>query len=140
MIGPQNVPTAWTNRLANLVHELRPDWDETGIASILRRVSDRPLGTVVLAAVVAADQPTNRTPAVIAADGPHWRVGAVKQPDQPPSAKRCCHDVVGHCNACNGSLPTPERIREIRAYWRDHPESLSSPADVTEDDEDLDLF
>ena len=52
-IGPQNVSGEWVARLASLVHELRPDWQEPGIRSALTRVADRPLIDVAAAAVAA---------------------------------------------------------------------------------------
>ena len=135
MIGPQIVPTEWTQRVANLVHAIRPDWDENGVASSLRKVADRPLAQVVLAAVTAATtRPDQRTPAVIAQDGSHWRVGATGSTDQPPRAQRCVHDVVGHCDACHGDLPSKERIRELRAMWRATTTS-STEADIDDLDD-----
>lgn len=127
MIGPQNVPTEWTSRIANLIHTLRPDWDQRGIETQLRKVCDRPLGTVALAAISAAlERIDQRTPTVIAADGPHWRIGTAKPTEQPPSAQRCPHNVVGYCDACNGPLPSLERIREIRAEFF-HPKNPYQP-------------
>ena len=52
-IGPQVTNGEWVHRLASLVHELRPDWDEPGIRSVLAKVADRPLIDVAAAAVAA---------------------------------------------------------------------------------------
>lgn len=69
--------------LATLVHLLRPDWNERGV---LKALSDaRHLGSpslLAIAAIRAADNPRNRTPAVIAMSGEHW-VTVAPQPQQP---------------------------------------------------------
>lgn len=85
--------------VAAAVHSLRPDWDPAGIMTALQRASR--LGTafeVALAAVAAAGDPGNRTPAMIALEGPHWRRA---KPDATPTAgpgrvPRCT--VYGHEN------------------------------------------
>ena len=71
-IGPPVVTREWVARLASLVHELRPDWQEPGIRSALTRVADRPLIDVAAAAIAASRRTDQRTPAIIAADGTHW--------------------------------------------------------------------
>lgn len=65
--------------LANLVHVLRPQeaaWGIKGIKTALFNAKDR--GTafeVAHAALYAAEDLTNRTPAIIALAGPHWTRG-----------------------------------------------------------------
>ena len=71
-IGPQTVTGEWVARLASLVHELRPDWQEPGIRAALAKVADRPLIDVAAAALAACRRTDQRTPAIIAADGSHW--------------------------------------------------------------------
>lgn len=62
--------------LAFLIHELRNEWDEHGTLVTLRKVTDRPLADVTLAALYCATRRTEqRTPACIALDGEHWRAG-----------------------------------------------------------------
>lgn len=59
--------------LAALVATLRPDWDAPGVLAALRTA--RTKGTadqLAHAAINAATNTANRTPAVIALDGPHW--------------------------------------------------------------------
>ena len=73
MTGPDTTTTHWIKRLATLIHEIRPDWAEPGIASALTKVADRPLADVAIAAIQAATTRTDqRTPAIIAMDGSHW--------------------------------------------------------------------
>src|SRR5881628_1424674 len=60
--------------LADLVHQLRPDWDPRGIHAAIVAVRER--GThfdICLATIRVAAEPTNRTPAVLKFDGPHWQ-------------------------------------------------------------------
>ena len=60
--------------LAFLVHEIRDEWDEHGVASALHKCSDKPLSDVVAAALdCATRRHDQRTPACIALDGEHWR-------------------------------------------------------------------
>ena len=73
MTGPDTTTTHWIKRLATLIHEIRPDWAEPGIASALAKVADRPLAEVAVAAIKAATTRTDqRTPAIIGMGGSHW--------------------------------------------------------------------
>lgn len=69
--------------LAKAVEAMRPDWQ---FAGILRALGDARLKAhkwaVASAAITAASDETNRTPAVIALDGRHWPT--VKPPTVPP--------------------------------------------------------
>lgn len=61
------------NALANLLHELRPDWAIKPLLGMLWQHRDKhPFPELTAAAVTAANTPTNRTPAIIFLDGPHW--------------------------------------------------------------------
>ena len=73
MTGPDTTTTHWIKRLATLIHEIRPDWAEPGIASAIAKVADRPLAEVAVAAIKAATTRTDqRTPAIIGMGGSHW--------------------------------------------------------------------
>ena len=73
MTGPDTTTTHWIKRLATLIHEIRPDWAEPGIASAIAKVADRPLAEVAVAAIKAATTRTDQhTPAIISMGGPHW--------------------------------------------------------------------
>ena len=73
MTGPDTTTTHWIKRLATLIHEIRPDWAEPGIASALAKVADRPLADVAVAAIKAATTRTDqRPPAIIGMGGSHW--------------------------------------------------------------------
>lgn len=84
--------------LAALVHEVRPSWNEAGIAAEVRRHSQLPLAAVALAVLNAACDPRNETPAVLSQDNnrawmlPGWR--CKKHPEQ-----RACR-VNGECASC----------------------------------------
>ena len=73
MTGPETTSMQWVKQLAVLIHEIRPEWAEPGIASALTKVADRPLADVAIAAIQAATTRTDqRTPAIIAMGGSHW--------------------------------------------------------------------
>ena len=123
-IGPTCVGTAWVQRLASLVHELRPDWDEPGIRSALSRVADRPLIDVTAAAVAACRRIDQRSPGIIALDGPHWPTAqqAQRTYTEPGIVTYCPHGEPGmRCTECyprrphSGTGPTPEQRAVMRA-------------------------
>lgn len=92
--------------LAALVHELRPDWGIPGILKALADARDR--GTpseISIAAIHAASDLTNRTPAVIPLPGAHWVKGKALGTATTSTRARCT--VIGHqsyyadnCGAC----------------------------------------
>ena len=123
-LGPQHLPTEWVARLASLVHELRPDWDEPGVRSVLSKVADRPLIDVASAAVAACRRIDQRTPSVIAASGSHWPDASNSQRTytEPGIVTYCEHGEPGmRCLECyprrtpTGTGPTPEQRAAIRA-------------------------
>ena len=125
-IGPQVTPTEWVPRLASLVHTIRADWDESGIASTLRKVSDRPLALVALAAITCAtERADQRTPACIALDGHHWH--ATTATTAPAVVTRYCEThgrpFLHECRYCRdgqtveprGGPPPPDVRAQMRA-------------------------
>jgi hypothetical protein len=91
----QDTPHPALTAIAELLHHIRPDWDKPGILTHLDtarlRVGVTP-ATLAIAAIKAAANPTNRTPAVIPLDGDHWRehVRPLVTP-QPPGKCQVCH-------------------------------------------------
>lgn len=83
MMGAPQINHGQAKALAKLIHELRPDWDETGVLYYLGKTRERPVSAdeVCHAAIRAAMSAHNRTPAVIALEGPHWLPAAA--PDRP---------------------------------------------------------
>jgi hypothetical protein len=84
--------------LGEFIHAyVRPDWDTKGIVHALGEA--RTKGTaaqVAVAALVAAQNPTNRTPAVIPLAGPHWPAsGAPVARRVPPRSKTCATCYLG---------------------------------------------
>ncbi len=72
--------------LAALLATLRPDWDAKGVLAALGRAQDR--GTaydLAHAALRAAADLGNRTPAVIPLDGPHWHTQSAPTAQSPPT-------------------------------------------------------
>lgn len=120
-IGPQQTDRDWTARLASLVHEIRPDWQEPGIRTALGKVCDRPLVDVAAAAVAACRRIDQRTPAVIACDGDHWpKAQAQRTYAEPGIVTYCEHGEPGaRCLECHprthqGTPPTPEQRATMR--------------------------
>ncbi|WP_102157688.1 hypothetical protein [Zhihengliuella halotolerans] len=77
-------------KLAEFIHLLRDGWDVPGIVHALgtARVKGA-AGAVAQAAIRAAIDPTNRTPAVIAMDGKHWRASEPDRLGLPPREIWC---------------------------------------------------
>ena len=121
-IGPPVVTREWVARLASLVHELRPDWQEPGIRSALTRVADRPLIDVAAAAIAASRRTDQRTPAIIAADGTHWaKADTQRTYTEAGIITYCSHGEPGmRCTECHprhhqGTGPTDEQRAAIRS-------------------------
>lgn len=74
--------------LANLLHALRPEWGIAGIKAALFTAKDRGDAHVVAhAALYAAEDLGNRTPAIIPLPGPHWTRGRELGSSNPGGAK-----------------------------------------------------
>lgn len=71
-------------KLAELLHELRSDWDVKGCVNFIREARTSRPGTsnfdLTVAAIRAAQNPEARTPAIIALDGPHWHNAVPARP------------------------------------------------------------
>ena len=109
MTGPDTVSTHWIKRLATLIHEIRPDWAEPGIASALAKVADRPLAEVAVAAIKAATTRTDQhTPAIISMGGSHWVQDANSSSSyrpavaNPPTCANCGYYEHQHQQLNNG--------------------------------------
>ena len=70
-------------------------WDETGILANVTKVRDRSLGSVIIAAVQAAEDRNAVTPGVIPSAGPHWRT-----PDAAPVTSADKINPGEHCAGC----------------------------------------
>ena len=122
--GPSTTSTTWAHRLASLVHEIRPDWDEAGIRTALAQQGGRHLALVAFEAVAAAiTRPDQRTPAIIAMDGRHRHL--LDPPGTPVATVHtlvCEHDQrPSRCPECQGrGVPCPPDLsRQMRAAIRD---------------------
>lgn len=59
--------------LALLLSQMRPDWNPAGVLSLIKKNRDHhQFPALARAAVNAATNPNNRTPAVIFMPGSHW--------------------------------------------------------------------
>jgi hypothetical protein len=78
--------------LAEFIHAyVRPDWDTKGIVHALGQAKDRGTAAqVAVAALVAAQNAKNRTPAVIPLAGPHWPASGAPVARRTPSRSRTC--------------------------------------------------
>jgi hypothetical protein len=90
--------------IAALVAAIRLDWDTAGVLAVLRKLADRDLADVARAAITAATDPRNRTPAVIALAGPHWPTAARREwvAPPPPRLSERCPTHLGHLDNCPG--------------------------------------
>lgn len=114
MIGELTHKQATT--LAAFLHELRGDWDRPGIIAELGKArAMAPASDLAIAAVRAASDPNNRTPAVIGMEGAHWRGSAVAPKRTFVRAETC------------GICSLPRNACELR-WAHDHDfESLNHP-------------
>lgn len=82
--------------LAALTAKCRPHgattWDPPGIVAALRKVSNRPLPSLMRACAAAAADRNNRTPGIIPQPGPHWREHDNDIPYVAPSLAQLCGD------------------------------------------------
>ena len=85
-----------------------PEWHKAGIEDALGRARKvAPAPDLAIAAIRAAREPLNRTPAVIGLEGPHWQ-GSQTPPRRPYDANKTC-------GTCGFSQP------ECRRRWsEDH--------------------
>lgn len=67
-----------------------PEWHKAGIEDALGRArKTAPSPDLAIAAIRAAREPSNRTPAVIGMEGPHWQ-GSSTPPRRPFDANTTC--------------------------------------------------
>jgi hypothetical protein len=104
--------------IAALVHLLREDWDARGVLAALVALKDHDAPAfVAIAAVTAAMDRTNRTPAVIPLAGKHWTTARPEDhvPTVGPGKERRCPDhefeLARNCRWCRadslGGVPNP---------------------------------
>lgn len=101
--------------LCHLVTLLRPGWDIAGIRSALHKArTNASAHDLCVAAIRAAQNPSNRTPAVIAMGGPHWRTGGGELARDLP-VERCPQP--GHtsypaynCSACRSEALQVDKV------------------------------
>lgn len=96
--------------LTYLVLAARPigarHWDEGGVYANLAKVRERDLGTVVIAAIQAAEDRNAATPGVIPKPGPHWR-----NPESAPAhVERPRFDPARTCSVCNLTADLHDRM------------------------------
>lgn len=122
--------------IAAAVHAFREEWDVRGIMTALADLKDHDQPWIVaVAAITAAADPTNRTPAVIPLAGKHWTsarpedhipvVGPGKEPRCPDHE----HELARNCRCCRadalGGIPNP--FRDDEPPTTDHSERRPMP-------------
>jgi hypothetical protein len=116
--------------LALLVHEIRDEWDERGVLSVLRKLSDQPMADVSAAAIFCAYHRTDqRTPACIALSGEHWHAlarMAGQTPTAAPAARCADHGQVLPCLRCDAlsrgpmnPLPSWRELRDAAQHTQE---------------------
>lgn len=111
--------------LAAFLNLIRKDWDTKGIVRALGVARGRgPADALAVAAIRAACDPLNRTPAVIGQSGRHW-VGAFREVQGPPRENVCVeHGVVeSRCRKHHRRRGTPD-------WWEDFRRGAAAPPDA----------
>lgn len=95
--------------LAALVHELRPDWDEPGVAAEIRRAVEHvPPMRLARSLLRAADDPRNETPAAIRfPDNACWSDAPQRCNLHPNAGTR----TDGECGGCRADRMAAEFVR-----------------------------
>jgi len=110
--------------LAQLLHQLRPEWGVPALMTLIGRNINHPATypQLVLAAVTAANRRnpdgthTARTPAVIYQPGKHWETPVGETPAHIPASPPCeDHPTFEHhnCRACWGDVKAGLRPRDL---------------------------
>lgn len=74
--------------LAELVHQLRPEWNRAGVMSALQAAKEKPLPALIRAAIDAATDMSVSTPAVIRhRDGAAWAAPATTKTSSAANPK-----------------------------------------------------
>jgi hypothetical protein len=116
-----NVTDQELRAVAFVVARCRPhgarQWDEAGIYAKIAEVRDRSLGSIIIAAVQAAEDRAALTPGVIPTPGPHWRT-----PDAAPVTTADKVEPSAHCAGCGKPKGICETRRAVqRGMDRDDP-------------------
>lgn len=86
--------------VAFLLNQLRPDWPERSILSLLEKHQDVDLGALIIAATTKAREPTCRTPAPIFAAGPHWPANTAANLPRPAYCPTHTGQPAHNCGSC----------------------------------------
>jgi hypothetical protein len=102
--------------LAFVVNAVRPDWDRPGVLAKLNQATaaGKPLGQLAVAAIRAALDESNRTPAVIPLDGAHWRDTPAPRLEVTPVPKPYRPDPVVVGDAERGAAAARALLRASR--------------------------
>lgn len=130
-INPKNqeLTKPQAQQLAAFLHTIRADWDPAGIVHALGVARGRgSVDALAVAAVRAAVDPLNRTPAVIGRSGAHW-VGAHVVRQGPERELHCVEHggLESRCRAHHQRRGTPE-------WWEDFRKGRVAPP-VVQDSE-----
>lgn len=131
--------------LAHFIHAIRNDWDAAGIIGQLGAARTRaPKADLAIAAIRAASNRTNRTPAIIGYDGAHWRTPEpheqpTRLPQFPDCAKHPGNKLIGcpECRQTRVAMPTEIRKRYTRDTTnsaRTHQQQTARAQPVTKED------
>lgn len=136
MMKPHEITSRQADAIVELIASLRPDWDKRGITAALRAATTGGLSRcpsrLAVAAVFAATNASNVTPAVIGMRGKHWDAVDPNRATEPPShGGRCpdCHayhkpgaphdhhkpaaDPTGHARTIRGLMQKTTRYDKV---------------------------
>lgn len=112
-------------QLAVFIHSIRGDWDIAGVHKALGFARGRgPADALAVAAIRAAMNPANRTPAVIGMSGPHW-VGAFVERQGPGRELDCVEHGVpeSRCRTRHQRVGPPD-------WWDDFRKGRAAPPET----------
>lgn len=115
MTDSQTITKPQADALANLLHQLRPEWGIPALITLIGKNLNHPAPFPILAqaAITAANRrnpdgtPTARTPAVIYQPGRHWDHPIGDTPSHQPTSPPCeDHNTfeAHNCRACWGDI------------------------------------
>lgn len=101
--------------LAQLLHQIRPDWPAASLIAHLRSHADHPadFADIAVAAITRATDERVKTPHLIWDQGPHWPERA--KPALPRGPRCADHDTFDahNCPACWGDVRAGDRPENL---------------------------
>lgn len=97
--------------LAALIEHIRPDWPSRQTIQLIgQHRTEHPLNRLAIAAIQAANEPTNRSPSIIFMPGKHWNIPDHTPAGPPPDPCQDHPEEPAHnCRCCWADVKTGHR-------------------------------